>query len=476
MNETVDIQNVWEEAKQIYVSTIKDTEVKNKAERYLSMVTSVIGSLTELTCFTSTKLAADTLAMEFGNKMKNSLCLAGADEDIVLNFKYDPTVKSEIVIPEIKREEAPVVKVAEAPRIHQEYSTFVSTMPLIKSFTFDEFVRGPSNSFAVDAAIGVVNNHGKAVYNPLFIYGGTGLGKTHLMHAIGNEIKKRNPSLAICYLTAEMFLNQYIDLLQNKNSLKEFRDRYRSVDVLLIDDIQFLQRGKNVQEEFFNTFQALQQSEKQIVMTSDVAPKNLPQLEERLISRFEGGLVQEIESPGYETRLAILKKKAENYKIYIPNEAMEFIAENIKSHVRAMEGALGKISIFLNNNKDMIITRENLTKILEDLIRKEQSLKMLTIGEIQNTVSKKFNVTMEQMLSTVRTQSIVTPRQLAMYIARKLTTKSLEEIAKEFDKSHATIIHGVKTIKERLANEPELKAILAEIVALFGYKMSDVID
>jgi chromosomal replication initiator protein len=209
-------------------------------------------------------------------------------------------------------------------------------------------------------------------------------------------------------------------------------------------------------------------------MTSDVAPKNLPHLEERLISRFDGGMVQEIELPSYETRLAILKKKADNYGISVPQIAMEFIADNIKSHVRAMEGALGILSVYLNNTQNFELTRENLSYIFKDLIKKEQSIKLLSIEEIQNTVSKKFGVSINQILSSERTQSIVTPRQLSMYIARKLTTKSLQEIAVAFDKSHATIIHGVKTIKERLANEEDLKRNLEEIVTLFGYKMSDV--
>ena len=295
------------------------------------------------------------------------------------------------------------------------------------------------------------------------------------MQAIGNELKQRDPSLAICYLTAETFLNEYVNALQN-GAIQTFRDKYRKIDVLLLDDVQFFQRGKDVQEEFFNTFNALQGAHKQIVMTSDVAPKNLPAIEARLISRFEGGLVQEIESPSYETRLAILKKKAESLDASLPLNALEFIADNIKSHVRAMEGALSKVCVCHSANPEVMLTNDVLATWLKESMEKEQSLKNLTIEEIQTAVAKKFSVTLQQIISPERTASLVTPRQLAMYIARKLTPKSLQEIADAFGKKHATILHGVKTIKERLENEVDLKYTLEEIVSQFGYKLADVMD
>jgi chromosomal replication initiator protein len=240
--------------------------------------------------------------------------------------------------------------------------------------------------------------------------------------------------------------------------------------------VQFFQRGKDIQEEFFNTFNALQQRGKQIVMTSDVAPKDLPAIETRLITRFEGGIVQEIESPSYETRLAILKKKAEGMIPRVPDSVLEFIADNIKSHVRAMEGALAKVSIYLGSFPTTTPNNEILSHLLKDSIEKEKTIRKLTIEEIQNSVSNKYAVSMKQILSSERTQSIVTPRQLAMYIARKYTTKSLPEIASKFDKTHATILHGVKSISKRLDVESDLKATLAEILAEFGYKLSDKME
>ena len=348
-------------------------------------------------------------------------------------------------------------------------------MPLNKDYTFEEFVEGQSNSWALAAAKGVVEHPGKIGYNPLFIHGGTGLGKTHLMQAIGTELRKRNPMLAVCYLTAETFLNEYVNALQN-GVINSFRDRYRNIDVLLVDDVQFLQKGKQFQDEFFNTFNALTGAQKQIVMTSDVAPKNLPALESRLLSRFEGGLVQEIESPKYETRLAILQKKAEGMIPPIPESCIKFIADHIKSHVRAMEGALAKVKVSLSINPSTPITNEMLERLLKDFIDKEHTLRRLSVKEIQEAVANKYSVTVDHILSVDRTASIVTPRQLAMYIARKYTPKSLEEIAEVFKRKHATILHGVKAISSRLDVEEDLRQTLEEIISEFGLKPSDKQD
>lgn len=475
MDQTIDIasKELWERAKTIFFSTLQNDVERQQADRYFGMITSVVAEGKSFVIYTMNQFAADLLQKDYAGKLKSSFTLADAPADIKIEFKYDQKAKQALIIPKYELEQ----KSKFAPEgAKARVSPFVSTTPLNTDYTFDEFVRGPSNSFALAAAMGVVNNPGKSGFNPLFIHGGTGLGKTHLMQAIGNELRKRNPALAICYLSAEDFMNEYVNYLKN-NTLKEFRNRYRdSVDVLLLDDVQFFQRGKDIQEEFFNTFNALQQARKQIVMTSDVAPKNLPAIEARLISRFEGGIVQEIESPSYETRLAILRKKAEGMNAKVPDAVLEFIADNIKSHVRAMEGALSKICVYMEAAPQTILDNTVLAYILKDSIEKEQSLRKLTIEEIQTAVAKKYNVTITQMLSPERTQSLVTPRQMAMYISRKLTTKSLQEIATAFDKRHATILHGVKTIKQRLENEIELKNTLSEILTEFGYKISDTMD
>ena len=426
-HEKIDIasREMWERAKSIYLSTLQSQTEKEQVDRYLSMITSVTRSGEDFVITTSNEYAAGYLRDNYSDRLKKCLELVGTGDAVGLVFRHDSQARPALVVPP-----SPSSSPTKTARI----STFVSTMPLDENYTFDEFVRGPSNSFALAAAMAVVKNPGKSGYTPLFIYGGTGLGKTHLMQAIGNELRKRDPSLAICYLTAEEFLNEYTNHMKD-GRIPAFQKKYRSIDVLLIDDVQFFKVGKQIQEEFFNTFNALQQAKKQIVMTSDVAPNKLQQIEARLTSRFEGGMLQEIESPSYETRLAILKKKAESQSVSIPLAALEFIADNIKSHVRAMEGALGKVGIYLSSFPVTELKAETLNHLLKDFIEKEQHLKKLTIEEIQTAVAKKYNVTITQILSSERTQSIVTPRQLAMYIARKFTTRSLPEIAKLRDAS-----------------------------------------
>ena len=470
-NETQDVvsMDLWNRAKAIFIASLRTDDERSQAERYFSMVNGVSRDGLAFKVAVSNAFAADLLRTNYGDNLKKSFDLAGGDKDIVLEFVVEASSRPAIVVPEyVSNSPTPQKPVARA-------STFISTMPLNEKYTFAEFVKGPSNSWAHAAANGVVEHPGAPGYNPLFIHGGTGLGKTHLMQAIGNELHKRNPMLSICYLTAETFLNEYVNALQN-NDFKAFRERYRKIDVLLVDDVQFLQKGKQCQEEFFNTFNALTAENKQIVMTSDVAPKNLPAIEQRLISRFEGGMVQEIESPSYETRLAILKKKADGMTPPIPDTAIRFIADHIKSHVRAMEGALAKVRIAITMNPTELLTDEILSYQLKDLIEKEQTMRKLTVEEIQSVIAKKFSVSIEQILSSERTQSIVTPRQLSMYIARKYTTKSLQEIAKLFDKSHATILHGVKSISKRLDVEEELRKTLEEIVSEFGLKPTDQVE
>lgn len=471
MNNQPMLNSLWDRVKAIYLTTLFSEDDKSKVNRLFSLVTRAEEKDGKLKVFTANSYAAEMLTTNHIQKLKSCMVLAGSEGDITIEEEKVEVPPNEEIHSLTPVSAQPIY--ANQP-IASKATTFVSTMPLNEDYTFDKFVKGPSNSFAFSAAKAVVENPGKTGYNPLFIHGGTGLGKTHLMQAIGNELKRKDPSLSICYLTAEQFLNEYVNYMQ-KNSLNVFRNKYRSVDVLLLDDVQFFQRGKDIQEEYFNTFNALQQAKKQIVMTSDVAPKYLPAIETRLISRFEGGFVQEVESPSYETRLAILNKKKEDASLNVDNNVLEFIAYHIKSHVRAMEGALSKVAIFLASEPNLKLDNNILTYLLKDSIEKEQTLKRLTIEEIQGAVAKKYNVTLSQILSSERTQTLVTPRQIAMYISRKFTVHSLPEIAKSFDKSHATVIHGVKTIEKRMEVEPELKASIADILSSFGYQLTDEI-
>ena len=472
-------KELWDRVRLICISMMQGDAKRSRAERNFSMIQSVVRDGDVFKIYALNKLTAEMLETEYGNELRRCFLLAGSDPNMKVEITFDENAKREIQKISLASTNKSSERQSESGSqnaLRKDQQVFISTMPLKDYYTFEEFVEGPSNSYVLAAAKGVAKKPGQKAMNPLFIHGGTGLGKTHIMQAIGNEIKKTNPRFSVCYLTAEVFLNEYVNAMTN-GKIQSFRDRYRVIDVLLIDDIQFITKNmQNFQEEFFNTFNALTNADKQIVITSDVAPKDLPGIEDRLISRFEGGMLQEVESPGYETRLAILKKKSEGMDPPIHDNILKFIASNIKSHVRAMEGALSKVNIYSNLDPKMMLNEATLANILKDFIEKEKSRKKITVDEVKNCVCRKYGVSMAQILSPERTQSIVTPRQLAMYISRKFTTRSLPEIAKEFDKSHATIIHGVKNISNRMMVEPELKQILEEILDELGCSMNDMVD
>lgn len=462
------MKELWDRAKTICLAMVKSEDEKGKLSRNLSMVRNLVKRDHTYVFMTSSQFAIKQLQNDV-EKLRSCLNLAGAGNDLLIDFEVDESTTLKIEPASISR---PTENLSRT-----QVNQFTSTMPLNPEYTFEEFVRGPSNSLANATAISIADKPGRRGYNPFFIHGGTGLGKTHLMQAIGNELKRKDPSLAVCYLTAEVFMNEYINAIQNSAAgMPSFRTKYRNVDVFLVDDIQFIAQKRQMQEEFFNTFTSLYSAGKQIVLTSDVSPKNLKNFEERLISRFEGGMVQEIELPSYETRLAILRKKTEGMNPTIPDNALKFIAENIKTHVRAMEGALGKVNIMMNITPNMNLNDDVLTKLLGDFIERERKLKRISIEEIQNKVCHHYQVTMAQLLSTERTQSIVTPRQLAMYISKKYTNKSLPEIAKMFDKTHATIIHGVRNITKRMDVEPELRRSFEQIINELGCSPDENID
>ena len=462
------MKELWDRAKTICLAMVKSEDEKGKLSRNLSMVRNLVKRDHTYVFMTSSQFAIKQLQNDV-ERLRSCLNLAGAGNDLLIDFEVDESTTLKIEPASISR---PTENLSRT-----QVNQFTSTMPLNPEYTFEEFVRGPSNSLANATAISIADKPGRRGYNPFFIHGGTGLGKTHLMQAIGNELKRKDPSLAVCYLTAEVFMNEYINAIQNSGAgMPSFRTKYRNVDVFLVDDIQFIAQKRQMQEEFFNTFTSLYSAGKQIVLTSDVSPKNLKDFEERLISRFEGGMVQEIELPSYETRLAILRKKTEGMNPTIPDNALKFIAENIKTHVRAMEGALGKVNIMMNITPNMNLNDDVLTKLLGDFIERERKLKRISIEEIQNKVCHHYQVTMAQLLSTERTQSIVTPRQLAMYISKKYTNKSLPEIAKMFDKTHATIIHGVRNITKRMDVEPELRRSFEQIINELGCSPDENID
>lgn len=327
-------------------------------------------------------------------------------------------------------------------------------------YTFDSFVIGNSNRFAHAASLAVAESPAKA-YNPLFIYGGVGLGKTHLMHAIGHFVLKNNPNAKVVYVSSEKFTNELINAIKDDKN-EEFRNKYRNVDILLIDDIQFIAGKERTQEEFFHTFNTLHDANKQIILSSDRPPKEIHTLEDRLRSRFEWGLIADTQAPDFETRMAILKKKADVENLNVPNEVMVYIATKIKSNIRELEGALIRIvaySSLTNRN----ITVDLATEALKDIISNKQN-KNVTIDIIQDVVSGYFNLRIEDLKSQRRTRNVAYPRQIAMYLSRKLTDMSLPKIGDEFGgRDHSTVIHAYEKISDNLTRDESLQHTISDI-------------
>lgn len=327
-------------------------------------------------------------------------------------------------------------------------------------YTFNSFVIGNSNRFAHAASLAVAESPAKA-YNPLFIYGGVGLGKTHLMHAIGHYILDGNPSAKVVYVSSEKFTNELINAIKDDKN-EEFRNKYRNVDILLIDDIQFIAGKERTQEEFFHTFNALHDANKQIILSSDRPPKEIPTLEDRLRSRFEWGLIADIQVPDFETRMAILKKKADVENLNVANEVMGYIATRIKSNIRELEGALIRIIAYSSlTNRE--VTVDLASEALKDIISKKQG-KHVTINTIQDVVSSYFNLRIDDLKSQRRTRNVAYPRQIAMYLSRKLTDMSLPKIGEEFGgRDHTTVIHAYEKISENLKTDDSLQHTVNDI-------------
>jgi chromosomal replication initiator protein len=334
-----------------------------------------------------------------------------------------------------------------------------NTNNLNPKYTFDNYIVGSNNRFAQAAAIAVSENPGKR-YNPLYIYGGVGLGKTHLMQAIGNSILKLNPSLKVIYATGEVFANELVSaIMTDKN--ESFRKKYRNIDLLLIDDVQFLAGKEKCQEEFFHTFNTLFESGKQIILTSEKAPKEILQLEDRLKTRFEMGLSVDIQTPDYETRLAILRKKTETERYIINDDVLVKIASKVKSNVRELEGVFNKLvaySSFTNND----LTDSIVDNTIESILVKNS--KVLTSKLIMQVVAKFFNIKVSDITSEKKSNSIVYPRQIAMYLSREIANLSFPAIGRDFGgRDHSTVLHAYGKIKEEYDKNEEVKNVIEEI-------------
>ena len=320
-------------------------------------------------------------------------------------------------------------------------------------YTFDTFVVGGNNEFARAAALAVAENPGE-IYNPLFIYGGVGLGKTHLMHSIAHFVLSQNPDTKVLYVTSEKFTNELIDAIQKKTTT-QFREKYRSIDILLIDDIQFIIGKESTQEEFFHTFNTLHESKRQIIISSDRPPKEMLTLEDRLRSRFEHGLMADIQPPDYETRMAILKKKEELDGNRIDNEVLKYIANNIKSNIRELEGALTKIVAF-SKLKKRELNVELAEEALKDIISPNEK-KIITTELIVDVVAEHFNISASDIYSKNKSRNISYPRQIVMYLARHLTDNSVTDIGKSLgNRDHSTVIHGYDKISKDIEKDPSI--------------------
>jgi chromosomal replication initiator protein len=360
-----------------------------------------------------------------------------------------------------------VARAVQVPPVPQTASDSVAQTPLLaldpalnSRYTFESFVVGSCNQFAHAASLAVAQAPGKT-YNPLYLYGGVGLGKTHLMHACGHAIKQRNPHLTLLYLSSERFMNELINAIRFDKT-PSFREKYRSVDVLLIDDIQFMAGKERTQEEFFHTFNALYEQQKQIVISSDCPPRAIPTLEERLHSRFEWGLIADLEPPDLETKVAILKRKAETMGVAIPDEVALFIATRVKNNVRELEGSLIRL---------LAISSLRGTAINEDLARdairniaSDEEPGLVTIPQIQKAVAAAYKLSVEQLVSKNNSRQFAFPRQIAMYLCKRLTNRSYPEIGRAFGgKHHTTVIHSFEKIKSMAAGDSTFQRLLLDL-------------
>lgn len=372
---------------------------------------------------------------------------------IIEMFNHNYDVKF-ILEKDAKRNE---MKEHDTSAVTPVYNINYENANLNPKYKFDTFVVGSNNKFAHSASLAVAESPGEA-YNPLYLYGGPGLGKTHLMHSIGHFILEQNPDKKVLYVTSEEFTNEVIESIRSGNaaSMTKLREKYRTVDVLMVDDVQFIIGKESTQEEFFHTFNVLHAARKQIVLSSDKPPKEMETLDERFRSRFEWGLIADIQPPDYETRMAILRKNAESYDKQIDEEIIKYIATNIKSNIRELEGAFNKIIAFAKLNK-VDLTIDSAEEALKDVIYPNKA-KEITPNLIINVVAEHFGVKPEDITSKKRNSEFVQPRQVVMYLCRELTDISQVNIGKILGKKdHTTVIHGVKKIEAEIENNEELR-------------------
>ena len=447
----MDIVSLWKKTLQL----IKGEVASASFETFFKNTVPIETNSNELTLLAPTEFAEDILRTRYLNVIES--CLSQLTSN-----------KFEIkIISDSNEVEQNPLKTSNNNNIinNNSNNNIIRNYPRLNpKYTFDTFVIGNSNRFAHAACVAVAESPARA-YNPLFLYGGVGLGKTHLMHAIGHSIMKEQSDAKVVYVSSEKFTNELINSIKSDKN-EEFRDKYRNVDILLIDDIQFIAGKEGTQEEFFHTFNALHEANKQIIISSDRPPKEIPTLEDRLRSRFEMGLIADIQPPDFETRIAILKTKAQIENIDIPNEVMNYIATYIKSNIRELEGALTRVVAYSSLiNKD--ISYDLAVEALKDIVTTSESQE-ISVNRIKEKVSTAFGIKMDDFNSKKRTRTIAYPRQIAMYLSRELTDLSLPKIGNEFGgRDHTTVIHAHDKISKDLELEKnsELKEKISKIIA-----------
>jgi chromosomal replication initiator protein len=442
----------------------KEHEAANLWDKFLGRVKSRVSINTFNTWFQPTRLNradADLIYVQIPTTVFRQVLTRTYGEIVKAVFHElgVPTMRVQYVCTE--EEPVAAAAVAATAPIKQSKLDFESSDHQLNTrYTFDSFVVGKSNEFAHAASRAVAEQPSKA-YNPLFLYGGVGMGKTHLMHAIGHTIKQRNPAARLSYVSAEKFTIEVINSLRF-DKMFSFRERFHTVDVLLVDDIQFIAGKERTQEEFFHTFNALYEQHKQIVISSDCLPKDINSIEERLRSRFEWGLIADIQPPDLETKIAILQKKAENDRFVLPDDVAEYIARAIKSNVRELEGALTRLMAYASLT-GAAVSLATAQQVLRNIIASQE--KRVTIEVIQKRVSEHFNLREQDLKVRSNTRAIAFPRQVAMYIVKQLTTASLPEIGRQFGgKHHTTVLHSINKIEEMRRSDKELNRTITRLM------------
>ncbi len=430
------VLNVWEKAQ----GSIKETIGETSYETWFSQLHAVEKDPSTILLETPDEFFRNWIVEHYLKTIEEKLATS-SDLPITVEFSINSTAQKETTPSRLSKIET---------AFQDEKRDDININP---RFSFENFVIGPSNRFAYAAAMAVAESPAKA-YNPFFIYGQVGLGKTHLMQAITQQIRKLYPSLSICYISSEKFTNELIDAIRHR-STPQFRQKYRNIDVLLIDDIHFIAGKESTQEEFFHTFNALHNNRKQIIISSDRPPKEISNLEERLSSRFAWGLITDIQPPNYETRVAILKKKIEREPVEVPDNVIFFIAEQIKTNIRELEGALIRVVAYsLLEEKPISLDVAKL--ILKDMVK--ETIKIISVEMIQKEVGDYYNISISELKAKKRNKNVLLPRQLAMHLTRQMTRLSLPEIGQAFGgKDHTTVLHSCKKIEQDLLTDQELK-------------------